>query len=134
MCGGLVDISCLLVEQFEALAEADVEFDGLAVEALGGLLRLLARPLLLGGDRGVEEEPVALAFEALGDQVAGLRRARRARRGWTSARYSGSWLAMIQLVALSSASASQGKLAGGVDGRARRVRRRSRGTAPARRG
>ena len=26
------------------------------------------------------------------------------RRGWTSARYSGSWLAMIQLVALSSAS------------------------------
>ena len=45
---------CLLVKQFQPSAQPDIEVNGLAVEAFGGLLRLLAGLLFLGGDRGVQ--------------------------------------------------------------------------------
>ena len=64
MRGGLVDISACWSSSSSRLSQPDVEVDGLAVEALGRLFGFLAGLLLLGGDRGVEEEPVTFAFKA----------------------------------------------------------------------
>ena len=83
------------------------------------------------GDHRLEDEAVALLSRRLLDLVAHLAQLGLAAR-LDLVRYAGSWLAMIQLVALLLGLGQPGQCAGRDDVGRQSGRRRSRGRAPAR--